>query len=86
MKCKDVYLYICDNLDAKLNSAKCREVRKHLSACPDCSAYLDSVKKTVYLYRSAPSPDVPSAAHERLFSNIDLTWKSHTKSRRRPTH
>jgi anti-sigma factor RsiW len=83
MKCKDVYLYICDNLDAELNSARCREVRKHLDACPDCTAYLDSVKKTVFLYRTAPSPKVPAAAHERLFRTIDLTWKSNRKSSRR---
>jgi len=83
MKCKEVYLYICDNLDANLNSAKCRAVRKHLATCSDCTSYLDSVKKTVSLYRSAPSPKVPAAAHERLFRTIDLTWKSHRKSRQR---
>jgi predicted anti-sigma-YlaC factor YlaD len=76
MKCKHVYLYICDNLDAEMNSPRCRKIRKHLATCPDCSALLDSVKKTVSLYRSVPSPDVPSSAHKRLVKTINLFLKS----------
>jgi hypothetical protein len=83
MKCKDVYLHICDNLDANLNSAKCRAIKRHVKACPDCTAFLESVRKTVKLYRSAPSPDVPSTAHRRLFKSINLTWNLPEKPRRR---
>lgn len=82
MKCKDAYLHICDNLDADLNSEKCRQVLKHLTACPDCTAFLDSVKKTVYLYRASPSPKVSPTAHKRLFKTIDLAWESKQKPRR----
>jgi anti-sigma factor RsiW len=84
MKCKQVYLHICDNLDAQMNSPKCREIRRHLATCPDCSALLDSVKKTVSLYRSTPEPDVPSSAHKRLVKTINLSWKSRTQPRRHP--
>ncbi|MEO8168285.1 MAG: hypothetical protein ABI623_08560 [bacterium] len=76
MKCKEAYLSICDNLDADPNSAKCRRVLKHLETCPDCTALLDSVKKTVALYKSAPSPRVPSAAHKRLIKTINIAWPS----------
>jgi predicted anti-sigma-YlaC factor YlaD len=83
MKCKEAYLRICDNLDADPNSAKCRQVLKHLETCSDCAALLDSVKKTVTLYKSAPSPQVPSATHKRLIKTIDLVWESQAKPRRR---
>ena len=82
MKCKEVYLYICDNLEADPNSAKCRQVLRHLRACPDCAALLDSLRKTVSLYRSSPSPKVPSAVHKRLFKKINLAWESKPKPRR----
>ena len=81
MKCKHVLLHICENLDADLHSAKCREVRKHITQCPDCAAYLDSVKKTVSLYASAPIPGVPLGAHGRLLKAINLSRDSRTKSR-----
>lgn len=76
MKCKEAYLRICDNLDADPNSAKCRQVLKHLEKCPDCAALLDSVKKTVSLYRSAPTPRIPSATHRKLIKTINIAWES----------
>lgn len=83
MKCKEAYLRICDNLDADPNSAKCRQVLKHLETCPDCAALLDSVKKTVSLYRLLPGPRVPSVAHERLIKTINLAWESRPARRHR---
>ena len=82
MKCKEAYLRICDNLDADPNSAKCRQVLKHLDTCPDCAALLGSVKKTVALYKSVPTPRVPSATHRRLIKAIDIAWKSRPAKQR----
>lgn len=75
MKCKGVYTYICVNLDADMNSPKCREIRRHLRTCPDCSAYLDSLKKTVLLYKRQPGPRVPLHARKRLHRMIDATLR-----------
>ncbi len=80
MKCKEAYLRICDNLDADPNSAKCRQVLKHLEKCPDCAALLDSVKKTVSLYRLVSTPRIPTATHRKLIKTINIAWKS------RPAH
>lgn len=66
MKCSEVYRHICDNLDQRLGTRRCREIRRHLGACPDCRAYLASLKRTVTLYQSVPSPRLPKAAHDRL--------------------
>ena len=67
MKCTEVSLHICDNLDRRLRTRRCREIRKHLRACRNCRAYLDSLKRTVILYQSVPSPRLPKGAHDRLF-------------------
>lgn len=66
MKCTDVYLHICDNLDQRLGTRRCREIRAHLRICRNCNAYLASLKRTVILYRSVPSPRLPRGAHDRL--------------------
>jgi len=66
MKCSDVYRHICDNLDQRLGTRRCMEIKRHLGACPDCRAYLESLKKTVSIYRTLPSPPLPKGAHERL--------------------
>jgi predicted anti-sigma-YlaC factor YlaD len=83
MKCKSVYEYICENLDANMNSAKCRAIKKHLDACPDCAAYLDSLKKTILLYKREPGPSVPLSVHRRLVKVLDLAMLSHSRSARR---
>lgn len=72
MKCKGVYAYICENLDANVKSAKCRAIKKHLESCPDCSAYLDSLKKTIQLYRNEAGPSVPISTHKRLVKVINI--------------
>ena len=64
--CNDVYRYICENLDQGLNSPECLEIRKHLQGCADCTAYLNTLKQTVSLYRALPTPDLPRAIQRRL--------------------
>jgi len=83
MRCKEAYLFICDNLDQPVDSPECREIRRHIADCPDCQSYLDSLKKTVSLYRSMPSPKhVPTSVHQRLMRVIQLKAKSPTRTRK----
>jgi len=54
MDCKQAYKYICENLDDDLNSPACTEIKKHLDNCPNCVAYLRTLKKTILLYKQYP--------------------------------
>ncbi len=71
-QCKSVYRHICNNLDADLNSQKCREIKAHINKCKNCTAYLDSLKKTILLYRSYPVPVIPIKTEKKLFAAISL--------------
>lgn len=68
--CKDAYLFICDNLDENLESPRCRQIRRHLDSCPACRSFLQSVKRTVSLFRTEPTPHVPAATHRVLMKAI----------------
>jgi anti-sigma factor (TIGR02949 family) len=70
--CVEVYKHICDNLDRELDSPECREIRRHIGTCPECRAYLDSMKQTVVLYRSIPTPGVPRSLHSRIMKSIPI--------------
>jgi len=72
VKCPDVLEHICEELDTRLSSAKCRRLRRHLEECPNCTAYLDSLRKTISLYASVPSPRLPGKARKRLFAVLHL--------------
>jgi predicted anti-sigma-YlaC factor YlaD len=74
MQCKDAYKFICDNLDQEVDSPECIEIRRHLEECPDCSSYLDSLKKTITLYRSEPhTAGMPPTVHRRLMKIVRLS-------------
>ena len=72
VRCPDVLNHICEELDTKLTSAQCREIKRHLAKCPNCTAYLDSLKKTIKLYSAAPSGRVPQKARKQLFAVLKL--------------
>jgi hypothetical protein len=72
VNCRSAYKHICQNLDADINSSQCREIRAHIESCSNCTAYLDSVKKTVYLYRAYPTPRVSAQTHKKLIATIAL--------------
>jgi anti-sigma factor RsiW len=72
VRCSDVLDHICEELDTKLSSAQCREIKRHLQKCPNCAAYLDSMRKTIKLYTSYSNPHVPRQARKQLFAILKL--------------
>lgn len=76
MACEKILDRICDELGEAVDSDLCQEIKEHLRTCPDCQAYVDSVRKTVYLYRGiCDEEEVPKGVHERLWQVLDLTEK-----------
>lgn len=72
-RCSDVLDHICEELDTKLSTAKCRELKRHLAKCPNCTTYLDSLKKTITLYSSVPAKRPPAKARKQLFAVLKIT-------------
>jgi hypothetical protein len=82
-----MYQFICSNLDENLSSPRCKNIKNHLDGCTDCQAYLDSLKKTVVLYRTLSTPDLPRTAHSRVLKAIQLEFsgdRPRKKHRRTP--
>lgn len=76
---KEIYKHLCENLDSKLNSEECRRLREHIESCDNCTALLDSLKKTVYLYKEMPIPSMPKRLEKQLLSIIQLEGKKRKK-------
>lgn len=60
-------------LDGEASEALCAEIEQHLKGCHDCQVMVDTLAKTVYLYRTLPQPSLPEQVRERLFKKLDLT-------------
>ncbi len=70
--CGELRGYLSDYLDGAVQEAVCREIEKHLAECPDCRVQVDTLKKTITLYRLAPREEVPAETHVRLWKVLEL--------------
>jgi anti-sigma factor RsiW len=61
LSCRDFVAFLNDYIDGELAPERQRVFDRHVSICPDCTAYLDSYRKTMSLsvlaLRSAPVPE-----------------------------
>ncbi|MCA9750946.1 MAG: zf-HC2 domain-containing protein [Gemmatimonadetes bacterium] len=64
--CERVRQLLSELLDDELRGVVLEEVRTHLRDCPDCVLEVDSVKKTIRLYRQCSCQDVPVDIRIRL--------------------
>lgn len=72
-ECRHLLGALSDYIDGTLEAELCAELEKHLTECENCRIVVDSLEKTVYLYRSTSSDvPVPEAVRERLFRRLHL--------------
>lgn len=71
--CRHLLGSLSEYVDGTLEDALCVELERHLAECEDCQIVIDSLQKTVYLYRStAADSNVPRGVRTRLFQRLDL--------------
>lgn len=71
-ECKPFMERLCEALGEDLSNPLCRELQDHLSQCPDCSLQVDTIKRTVEIYRALPLKEVPNDVQERLRVRLNL--------------
>lgn len=63
---------LSDYLDGDASTAICAEIERHLATCDNCRVVVDTMNKTVLLYRDLPQPTLPDDVRTRLFQSLDL--------------
>ena len=63
---------LSDYLDGDASTAICAEIERHLATCDNCRVIVDTMNKTVLLYRDLPQPTLPDDVRTRLFQSLDL--------------
>lgn len=59
-------------LDGEASEELCAEIEQHMASCEDCRIVVDTLSKTLLLYRDLPEPTLSAGARERLFRSLDL--------------
>ena len=71
--CKQLLGNLSDYIDGELQEELCAELEQHMEGCEDCRIVVDTLKKTVELYKQTCEPlELPGAVKERLYLKLDL--------------
>ncbi|GIK71337.1 MAG: anti-sigma factor [Chloroflexota bacterium] len=70
--CKHLLADLSDYLDGEAAAEVCAEIERHLADCADCRAVVDTLRKTIHLYRTLPQPTLSPDARSRLFAALSL--------------
>lgn len=68
--CLKILRRLSEYLDDELPGNLCREIRKHLGACPRCEIFIGSLKQTINLCRHSPTRPLSAAARNALRRRI----------------
>jgi anti-sigma factor RsiW len=70
--CQQLLEQICEYMDGELEPGMCVDLETHLAECADCRAALESLRKTVALYRRCAPDELPPEVRARLDAILDL--------------
>jgi anti-sigma factor (TIGR02949 family) len=71
--CRELLSSLSEYVDGTLGEELCTELEHHLSGCENCQVVIDTLKRTIYLYKvSTASPELPDDVRQRLYHRLDL--------------
>jgi predicted anti-sigma-YlaC factor YlaD len=72
--CRALLSSLSDFVDGVLDDELCDEIERHMGECENCRIVVDTLRKTISLYRSTSSTaELPDAIRERLYHRLDLS-------------
>lgn len=76
MQCRHVLEQISDYLDAEAAHELVVQIEAHFEDCSNCRVYVDTVRKTISLYRSEEPLDCPEQVRLRLHTVLSYEYKN----------
>lgn len=71
--CKQLLGNLSEYIDGDLQAELCAEIEEHLKDCDNCQVVINTLRKTVELYKqTGESVELPEAVRERLFQKLNL--------------
>lgn len=73
--CRLILGSLSEYVDGTAGEALCEEIERHLADCDNCRVVVDTLKKTVYLFKvsaETESVQMPEEVKDRLFRVLNL--------------
>jgi len=71
--CLEMLNALSEYLDGEASAMLCAEIQRHMASCGKCRVVVNTLQKTVMLYRLLPEPALPDQARERLYKTLGLS-------------
>ncbi len=76
MKCEDLLKTLNDYIDGQIDPAICDEFEQHLAGCNPCQIVVDTIRKTITLYRIGEPYEMPMEFGARLRRTLREQWST----------
>ncbi len=73
-QCQSLLVFLSDFVDGDLSEELCQEIEAHAAECEHCRIVVDTLRKTISLYRenAGESAQIPSEVRSHLFKTLHL--------------
>ena len=73
MNCRELLNNLNDFIDGELDRQLCRDIEAHVESCPDCQIVVNTLKKTIKLYKTTgQETTLPEDVRMRLYARLNL--------------
>lgn len=74
MTCEELLRILNDCVDGDADAAERALLEAHLAGCDPCRVVLDTLRKTVTIYRAGEVYELPGGLRERLAARLRSRW------------
>ncbi len=71
--CRVLLEPLSDYISGDAAESLCAEIEAHMAECEDCRVMVDTLRKTILLYRAVESDQLPGDVRRRLYQRLDLS-------------
>jgi len=75
MKCEELLQQLSDYVDGTADPCMCRELEKHLAGCEPCEVVVDTLRKTITVYKSGQEVSLTPVFRQKLHDCLRQKWK-----------
>lgn len=76
MKCEDLLRLLNDYVDGDIAPSICEDFAEHLTSCNPCNVFVDTIRKTVRLYREGGEEvELPIRFRQKLHQSLRERWR-----------
>ncbi|HOA52854.1 MAG TPA: zf-HC2 domain-containing protein [Thermogutta sp.] len=75
MKCDELLAALNAYIDGEIDPQVCAELSRHLEGCNPCRVVIDTLRKTITLYKGEVPYELPPEVHARLHECLKKKWQ-----------